>query len=131
MKAKQYVKEIQALIAKEIPEYDSMPLDEKSDWLMDALCEEWKWEYDPSIRLGSLENATDSWAKSMNYWVDYMRPFETYVEWKNNMMFFILNESWFRVEKEIEFYIDHVTKYETKELIKQDSDFDDEEDNIF
>ena len=125
MKAKQYVKEIQELIAKEIPKYDSMPSDEKSDWLIDALGS-WEWEYDPSIRLGSWEYASDSWAKSMNYWVDYMHPAETYMDWKINMMFFIMNESWFRVEKEIEFYIDHVTRYETKELIKQDSDFDDD-----
>lgn len=125
MKAKQYVKEIQELIAKEIPEYDSMPLDEKSDWLIDALSA-WEWEYDPSIRLGSFENAMDHWAKSMNYWFDYKRTFDTYLDWINNLGFFIMNESWFRVEKEIEFYIDHVTRYETKELMKKDSDFGDD-----
>ena len=56
-----------------------------------------------------------------------MHPFETYMDWMSNLSFFIMNESWFRVEEEIEFYIAHVTKYETKELIKQDSDFDAED----
>jgi hypothetical protein len=127
MKAKQYVKEIQEYIAKEAPEYDSMPLDEKKEWLLDNL-HKWEWEYDPSIRLGSFENAMDHWAKSMNYWFDYTRTFDTYLDWVNNLGFFIVNESWFRVEKEFELYIDHVTKYETKELMKKDSDFSDQDD---
>jgi len=129
MKAKQYVKKIQEYIAKEVPEYDSMPLDEKKEWLLYNL-HKWEWEYDPSIRLGSFENAMDHWAKSMNHWFDYKRTFDTYLDWINNLTFFIMNESWSRVEKEFELYIDHVTKYETKELMKKDSDFSDQ-DGIF
>ena len=115
--------------------YENLDLDEKIETINDALCE-WSWEYDPSKRFMSFgftdeeesdEYASKTWSKSMDERFEYMHPSEIHMVWMFDLSFFIANESWHRVEQEFKRYIEHVTKYETKELIKHDSDFPDDE----
>ncbi len=106
--------------------YENLDLDEKIETINDALCD-WRWEYDPSTRYGSFENTHNCWVKSLDTRYDYGRPFDIHMVWMFDLSFFIANESWHRIEQEFKRYIEHVTKYETKELLKYDSDFPDDE----
>ena len=135
MEIKKYVEELKQHITNAIKhweeeydhdlKYEDQNLDDKRDIIFEFGLIDWEWEYDPSLRLGSFYG--EYWTPSMNTRFEYARPYEDYSAWMIGLSFFIANESWFRVEQEFKRYIDHVANYETKELIKHDSDFPDDE----
>lgn len=106
---------------EETPDWNEFDSQDKKEWFTDTLLStipHWASTLSPYARLGlSLEDSKNWCAKPFiyNYQEDDRIVYSVCDNWYDfvgELSFFASNESWFRVEYEIQRYLDHIDNHE-------------------